>query len=81
MIGGLQGTDIFSQITFSHHSSHMTDPKCSMAEPSDSTWDNDEGKGNYWSDHGGEDTDDDGIGKNDLPNANVDYYPLIQNYY
>lgn len=39
-------------------------------------WDYD-GKGNFWNNYGGQDTDADSVGETSLPHEGVDYYPLM----
>jgi len=43
-------------------------------------WNNGYGRGNYWDDYEGEDTDKDGVGDTDLPHNGVDYYPLMSRW-
>lgn len=41
-------------------------------------WDDGNGRGNYWSDYEGEDTNADAVGDTEIPHQNVDFFPLTK---
>ncbi len=48
-----------------------------QSDVENNNWDDGKGKGNYWSDYRGNDTNRDGVGDTDLPHNDVDHYPLM----
>ena len=67
----LTGSNIIAFNNFQSNLNQLVD-----VTPLSNTWDI-EGRGNYWDDYYGLDTNSDGVGDTDIPHHNVDNYPLM----
>jgi parallel beta-helix repeat protein len=66
-----------SDDNFVYHNNFVDNEGQFGSYESTNTWDDGEGKGNYWSDYEGDDLDGDGVGDTEIPHLDVDWYPLM----